>query len=465
MALHDVNNELLISKIKLPGSEQIYQIHDASAIHEISDLGLASALRFMGTKDTEQEIFDITSASVGDVYLCTSNGAEYICIEAIAGTPNESSWEKLGDIHDAASSTHTHTATVTGTNASSTVTGSVAVPTVSSTQKYLSVESAAPSVESNKKAVLGASTAFTVTGGEASTTNIKATATGVAVAGDGTVSAITSLGTPTTDSALGVNATFAVTGGKVSTSKMVTTSISNPTVEAVSVPNVTGNTTVNASKVASEGTKTDGTAASWSANVSDGLLSFNWTANVPTEVTLPTFTDVTATNTTLGTNIAVSKVTTSDVVVATGSLADTGAGDSVATNVSAVSVAVNDAAAVSAITDLGTASTKEVLTGVKVTAQPTVSLATGAAAGAGVVSVATDISSISVKASGDNIEALTGVEVTAPAITLTNNTDNIQGSVPVVTGVTIGSANVDLVNGVAAGQVWTQTSGSTSTPQ
>ena len=60
--------------------------------------------------------------------------------------------------------------------------------------------------------------------------------------------------------------------------------------------------------------------------------------------------------------------------VATGSLSDSGSGDTV-------------------MTGLGTASTGSALTGVKVTAQPTVSLATGASAGTGVISVATGITS------------------------------------------------------------------------
>lgn len=60
--------------------------------------------------------------------------------------------------------------------------------------------------------------------------------------------------------------------------------------------------------------------------------------------------------------------------VATGSLSSSGSGGTV-------------------MTGLGTASTGSALTGVKVTAQPTVSLATGASAGTGVISVATGITS------------------------------------------------------------------------
>lgn len=348
----------VISSIKLPNGTT-YEIHDAQAIHSVEDLGLSAALVFKGTQETESAILGLTSASVGDVWLCTANNAEYVCVEAVSGTANSAAWEKLGDIHDAASSTHKHAVTVTGTNANSSVTGTVTVPTVSSTQKYLSASNATPNV------------------------------------------------TKTTDSVLGSDTTFTVSGGAATTSKMVTTTVNNPTVSAVSIPNVTGNSSVTASKVSNAGSKTAGTAASWTASVTNGVLSFGWTPNTPTAVTLPTFTDVTATNTTLGTALSASKVTTSGVTVATGSLASTGTGSSVATGVS----------------------------------------------------------SISVSASGDSVTALTGVTVAAPAITLTNNASNVTGSVPVVSGVTVGSTSASLANGVAAAQKWTQASGSTGTPQ
>lgn len=458
------HNKNIISSIKLPNGTQ-YEIHDAQAIHTIEDLGLASALKFKGTQATESAIFALTSASVGDVWLCTANGAEYICTKAINGTASSSSWEKLGDIHDAASSTHTHNVTVAGSNAASVVTGTVTVPTVTTSQKYLSAVNSAPDVSKTTDTVLGSNTTFTVAGGKASTTNIKATASGVAVGANGTASVITGFGEHTTANALGTDATFNVSGGAASTSKMVTTTINNPSVSSVSIPNVTGNSAVTASKVVNAGSRTNGTAASWNASVSeDGVLSFSWAANTPTTVTLPTFNDVTATNTTLGTALAASKVTTTSTTVATGGLASTGTGASVATGVSAISVAVNDAAPVAAITELGTASKSTVLTGVKVTAQPTVSLATGATAGTGVVSVATGISDISVSASGDNVSAVTNVTVGAPAITLTNNNTSVTGSVPVVSGVTLGSVAA-AVSGTAAAQKWTQSSGSTSAPK
>lgn len=445
----------IISSIKLPNGTQ-YEIHDASAIHNIEELGLSAALVFKGTKNSKSEITGLTSAKVGDVWLCREDDTEYVCVTAVSGTANANAWERLGSVHDAASTTHTHNVTVAGSNEASAVTGTVTVPTVSRTQKYMTAAASAPTVTPTTDSVLGADTTFTVGGGKATTTKIKATASGVAVDANGTAAAITGFGAHTTDAALGANATFKVSGGTASTSKMVTTTVKNPTVTAVSIPNVVANTAVTASKVSSTGSKTNGTAASWSASVdANGVLSFGWTANTPTSVTLPTFSDVTATNTTLGDALSASSVTTSNVTVATGSLASNGGGASVTTGVSAVSVAVDNADAFDAITALGAPTTANALTGVKVTAQPTVKISTGTD---GDVSVATGISDITVVANADdNVSAIKNINVAAPTVTLTNNDSNVDGSVPVVSGVTIGSTAASLANGQAAAQKWTGT--------
>lgn len=406
----------IISSIKLPNGTT-YEIHDAQAIHKIEDLGLSAALIFKGTKATDAEILAIDLANVGEVWLATGSNTEYVCVAEINGTANAAAWEKLGNVHDAASSTHTHGVTVAGTNEASAVTGTVTVPTVSKTQKYMTAEAAAPAVTPTTDAVLGVNTQFTVSGGEATTTKLAATASGVAVGANGTANAITGFGAHTTAAAI---------------TDLNTTTIKNPTVTNVSIPNVTGNDSVTASKVSS----TAGTAASWSASVIDGILSFDWTANTPTEVTAS---DVTASKVTLGDALSASSVATDDVTVATGSKSTA-----------------------AAITALGTPTTAAALTGVKVTAQPVVTIEAGAT---GDVTVATGVGAISVSASGDNVDALTGVGVAAPAITLTNNASNVTGAVPVVSSVEIGTAPASLANGIAAAQKWTQSSGSTGTPQ
>lgn len=93
--------------------------------------------------------------------------------------------------------------------------------------------------------------------------------------------------------------------------------------------------------------------------------------------------------------------------VATGSLSSTGSGGTV-------------------MTGLGTATTGSAVTGVEVTAQPTIALATGATAGTGVVSVATGISSATTTTNNkDEVTAVTGVgTATAAAQTITVGTND-----------------------------------------
>lgn len=450
----------IISKVKLPGSTIEYEIHDAHAIHSLEDLNLATVLTFAGT-DTSANILAKTSAKKGEVWLATDNNVEYVCKETFSGQASGAKWEKLGNVHDAASSNHTHSVTVTGTNSTSTVTGSVTVPTVSKATKYMTATVGRGEVST--KNALGASATFTTTV-TPSTTNIKATASGGTVGANGTAAAITGFGEHTTDTAIGVDATFKVTGGTASTSNMVTATIKNPSVSSVSIPNVAGNDEVSIPNVTSVGSRTNGTAASWSASVTDGVLSFSWTANTPTSVTMPTLgTAIKASKVTLGTALSASKVTTSNVTVATGALASNGAGASVATGVSAITVSVDNADPVEAITELGTPTTATALTGVKVTKQPTIALSTGATAGSGVISVATGISSASTSASSkDTVSAVTAVPV--PTVTLSGESSSASGRVAYDT-VTIGSASVDLKNGTAAAQTWGQSTGSTGAPK
>lgn len=443
----------VISSIKLPNGNT-YEIHDAKAIHNVEELGLAAALVFKGTKSTEAEVLALTSAKVGDVYLCTGTGEEFVCIKEIQGTANADSWERLGNIHNAASAYHTHTVTVTGTNKESAVTGTVVIPTVSKTSKYMKATATPGTVTPSADKVLGADTTFAITGGGATTTKLSAKASGGVVSADGTVSAVTGYANPTTDTALGTNATFSTSGGTATKSKMVTTTIKNPTtLTEISVPNVTSNTEVSIPNVTSVGSRTAGTAASWGATVNDEVLTFSWTANTPTAVTMPTLgTAIKATNTVLGTANKAHKVTTTDATVATGALSTSGSGAEVATDVSKVSVSVSDSDVVTAITGLGTASTKTVLTGVKMEAQPTITISTGTS---GDVTVATGVNSMGISVgTNDRVDALTGVTVAAPTVTLSNDGTSSNG-VAFVDTVSIGSTNAEIVNGKAAAQEWT----------
>ena len=184
-----------IKKIMLPGQTEPYSIRDEEAIHNIEDLGLASALVFKGTKATKAEVLAITSAKQGDVWLVTENNSEYVCIKTITAA-DSTAWEKLGEAIDAASSTHTHAVTVTGTNNSSSVSGTVNVPKVSKTSKYMKATATQGTVTPTKDNVLGESTVFTTTVTTTPTiSKIKATTTNVAVGAKGTANAITDLGT------------------------------------------------------------------------------------------------------------------------------------------------------------------------------------------------------------------------------------------------------------------------------
>ena len=256
-----------IRKIRVPDATAPegyidYEIHDAKAFHDIDELGLASAVVFKGTKPTKSEVFKLDNAKRGDVWLVTSTGTEYICTETITQAHKEV-WQELGDIHDAASSTHTHDANVTGANSESTVTGTVTVPTVSVTKKYLTASAEAPNV------------------------------------------------TPTTTEVLGKKASF-------------TCQVTPSTLQLVK-------TTV--ATVVSNGSATAGKAASLTMAVDDkGVLSFNFVANKPTSVTMPTF---------------------SSVDVATGSLGTNGTGATVVTGISSASVSVAQGSnTVSAITGI-----------------------------------------------------------------------------------------------------------------
>lgn len=168
------------------------------------------------------------------------------------------------------------------------------------------------------------------------------TASGTAVGADGTAAAITGFGAHTTD-------TFVKSVSAETNKNLVTTTVPNVTGNTdVSVPNITANTSATANK-------STWTFEMGSGDAAETLIIGGGNGS-----------DVTATNTTLGTAATASKVTLGTAkTVATGATSTTGTGDAVVTGVTIGSSAA-------AITALGTPTTSNVLTGVKVTAQPTV---------------------------------------------------------------------------------------------
>lgn len=234
--------------------------------------------------------------------------------------------------------------------------------------------------------VLGSDATFSTTV-TPTTTNIKATASGAAVGADGTAAAITGFGAHSTE-------TFVKSVTADTTKKLVTTT----------VPNVTGNTDVSIPNVTNAGT-----ASTWSFAMGSG-----------TDAETLIISGANSTAPTLGTALSASKVTLGTAkTVATGAATTSGTGAAVVTDVT-----IGDSA--SAITALGTPTTSNCLTGVKVTAQPTVALATGATAGTGVVSVATGISSAATTTNNkDEVTAVTGIGTgTAAAQSITVGTND-----------------------------------------
>lgn len=283
-----------------------------------------------------------SAETVGAIYLVSTGEpksgtyVEWITLDKGASADPRYVWEKIGttaaDLTEylkkdteypaAALSSGAHTHTVSGT---------VTVPTVSKTDKKLTVSR---------------------TTDVALSTSTKTVLTGLGTAT--TATAITGFGSHTSD-------TF-VKSYPGATSKLVTTTLKG----------VAGTTTV--SSVTSAGSKTNGTAASWGATVTSGVLQFNWTANTPTAVTLPTFSAVT-----------VATANANATTLATGALASDGGG-------SAVMTGLGTATTAKALTALGTASTDTfvksypgatgtVLSSVTVQTQPVVTLSNTATSG------------------------------------------------------------------------------------
>ena len=470
-----------ISYIQLPGSDIQYELHDELAIHDPAELGLSGVMIFKGTKATATNL-PTTGNKIGDVWYVKDEDVEYVWVAANSDLGVEAHWEALGNIHDAASSDHIHTVTVTGTNAASTVTGTVTVPDVSKSTKKMGASATQGAVTAPTDNVIGADTTHTISGA-LTTTKLKATASGATVGANGTAAAVTgytpSTGTfvtgVTTDTASVINSVTpgtasALTGlGTPTTAKAITEL--NTTITAVSIPNVTGNTSVKASKLSSAGSVSTKSHDLWSASVSNGVLVFSTTSHTCVDsVTLPTFTEVTATNTTLGTALSASSVSTSNVTVATGSAkstadAITGITPTTASFVNGITTGSADVISEvetstgSAITALGTPATATVLKGVKMTAQPTITIAAGTT---GDVTVATGAHNLSVAHNtNDTVAAVTSVSVANPTVTLNGNAST---GVTYVDSVTVGTKSASLTNGSAAAQKWTQASGTTGTP-
>lgn len=420
-----------------------YEVHDINAIHTLADLaslGISTEGVFI-YKGTVATVADLPASGnkIGYVYHVTANHSEYVWAKVDGGT--KEAWEEFGEhfVID-----HTHNVTITGENAASAVTGSAIVtggntasavtgsaeitnvPKVSETPVYAKVSTGN---DTFVKSYPGATSKLVTT----------------SITPAGTATNVISSVTPSTDSITGVSGS--TTASKASAGTAVAVAKAGI---AVSIPNVTANTSVTASKVKTAGSAgTKGSAASWSANVSNGVLSFSFTANTPTTpATIPTFQDVTASNTTLGTAISVTpavsngnitpytftdvtvpKAATAATTVVTGVDTDTA---SVATVGSSVTLATGSLSSSgkgsSVMTGLGTATTASALTSANL------------AAGTSTDGIHT----------GDNV---------------TIDTQVLTGTVSGTAAAQVWSQNTGSITGTAAAQVWTQsTTGVTSAP-
>ena len=473
------HNEYIISQVKLPGSEQIYQIHDEHAIHDISELGVSGALVFKGTVAAVSDLPAAAANNQGHVYLVSGENLEYVCIEKGEGY----AWEPLGNVHDAASSTHTHNITVSGGNSASAVEVEVAVPTVEASTGSLTATATAPAIEVTTEDTLAAGAKFNTTINGEVVTDVTpsfgaytATAAGVTVAGDGTAKAITGFGAhPTSDFVTDVTSTNATVVGDISkgTAKAITsvtdtktnvlTGLGTPTSGAFATGVAVDGTAeaitdLNTTKVTGADFITEGSAASWTANVVNGTLTFGWTANTPTAATTAEKTFVTGSKATAAVATGVKVSSTANAITDLGTPTGTEVVSSVSIGDGEFINAVSSIPATvigsinfdesAALVGLGTPVTADVLTGVKVTAQPNVTL-TKIAGNDFVTDVDVKKDGITATTTADAnngvVKAVTSVTAAAPTVTV-NGT--------VVTGVTVGE-KMATGTGTAAAQTWT----------
>ena len=421
----DHSNTNLIRQIKLPNGTT-YDIHDASAIHTLADLAalgmdIEGAFVFKGTVATVADL-PSTGNKIGYVYHVTANHSEYIWAKVDGSTAE--AWEEFGE-HFVVN--HTHAVTVTGTNTASTVTGSATVTGGNSTSSVTGSASIAnaPKVSASAKYAKVSTGNDTFVKSYPGATS-KMVTTSITPAGAAT-SVINSV-TPTTGSITGVSgsttASKATAGTAVAVAKAGT---------AVSIPNVTGNTSVTASKVKSAGSAgSKGTAATWSASVSDGVLSFSFTANTPTTpATIPTFDSVTASNTTLGTAISVTPaVSNGNITPYTFADVTVPQAASATTVVTGVDTETTNVATVGSATTVATGSLSSSGKGSSVMT------------GLGTATTASALTSASLAAGTSSDGVHTGDDVTVETQTLSGT-----------------------ISGTAAAQTWTQKSGTTGNPQ
>lgn len=463
-----------ISSIVLPGSSEVYEIHDAKAIHEITDLGLSAALVFKGTKDTFSEL-PTEGNKTGDVWLVLEDidaegnrytNKEFVWTEAGA-------WEMLGSVHDAASSTHVHigSVTVTGSNKESIITGTTTIPTITVGSEDRAGNVSGGVLSTGKREVVTGVSVASVTHAETKK-HIKGTAAGGSVKttsanvineisttpgtflnkAEQTAATVINTVTPETAQAMtgiSTEVASAITGFGAHTTAKAITGLETGVVSSTVATNKQFN-----------GVTDKGTASTFKFEVGvDGILTISGQNSVaPTLEAVTASQLVSTTETTVATGAA---TTTADAITELGSAtradAITNITPSTAKFVNGIvtgseevvgTLTTDTAAAITAVTP-GKVS---VLDSASIDKQPTITLEALTTAEAGTVEFVDDLGTPEVVISTETAEVLDTASVTPVTV-----------STPVTT-VSTGTTTAQ-VTGTAAAQEWTQVTGSLVTGQ
>ena len=486
---HDYDDNLyagLISEVLLPGMTKPYQIHDPKAIHDIEDLGLSHAIDFKGVVNIYANL-PTEGQKLGDVWYIKDNDREVIWV----GTDvTEDGWEEFGS---GISLDHTHsveasgdnsmsgdntlvgTATIVAENAESAVTGSVDVPTVNAEPVYVKATSSAPVLTPSTAKVL---TGFGAHSTAAAITDLETTTIKNPTATDVTIPNVTG-NANVTASKVEVTAAAAskITGNEEITASHITNNAnvtaSKVETENVSIPNVTESKAVTASKI-SENASVTASKVSASDVVAHKVVqgsAASWSATV-TDGGCLVF-GWTANVPSSGEEVTCSKVTAEDVVASKITASDVDASKvTLGAAIEASKVSASDVVA-SKVTASEVKASK--VTAVDVDA----SHVTAEDVSASKITLGTAIEASKVTTA--TVTVATGAKSTADAITGlgTLQTEdvltNVSAAAPVITlakgsetdfhtgdDVTVGNASADIKNGKAAAQVWSQKSGTAS---
>ena len=441
-----------IKQIKLP-SGNIYDIVDAGARELIAELlnyteylGVTTTVLTDGCS-TNPITINGESVTAEEGNIATYNSKEFIF--------NGTIWQEFGNLGALGEMAYVNKGTVTvtpsGTNSSSAVTftGGTTDKVLGEDTTFSGASSSVTFGNHTKKTVLTSSVTATVPKTTSTTKYMKATASGTAVgvATDGT--ALTGLGTASTD-------TF-VKSYPGATSKLATTTVTGVQSSTTTASKATAGTAVAVAKTGtavsvasgSLGTETATRSADtpmWGATVDNEILSFTFkplstTSVTPAEsngnITPYTFTDVTV-------PIKAADATT----VATGSVANNGGGATVMTGLGTATTA-------SAVTGYNDTTTDTFAKTVSVTSQPTITLASENATATGRVGYISEVAesgtnsvTFDTTTSGNTAQAITALgTATAAGQTVTaSSTDRVT----VVTNIGTGTAAAQSFTGTAA---------------